>query len=145
MQHDREWTAFCNKVLLQPALAKQYLGNAKRLAQKDKLFGIIDAVLAKLTAAQLIERLEEAQIANAQLNEMADLWKHPQLQARQRWAEIGTPGGPVPALFPPHHLSGDEPPPMGPVPALGQHTDAILAELGYGATDIARLHAERAV
>ncbi|MDO8375561.1 MAG: CaiB/BaiF CoA-transferase family protein [Aquabacterium sp.] len=144
VQHDREWTAFCDKVLLQPALAKQYLGNANRLAQKDKLLGIIDAVFSKLTAAQLIERLEDAQIANAQLNEMADLWKHPQLQARRRWAEIGTPGGPVPALFPPHHLSGAEPPPMGPVPALGQHTNAILAELGYSQADIARLRAERA-
>jgi len=145
VQHDREWTAFCDKVLLQPQLAQAYMGNANRLAHKDKLRGIIDAVFRRLTAAQLIERLESAQIANAQLNEMADLWQHPQLAARGRWAEIDTPGGSVPVLLPPHHLGGAEPPPMGPVPALGQHTDAILGELGYSPVEIERLRAQRAV
>ncbi|WP_332825638.1 CaiB/BaiF CoA transferase family protein [Ramlibacter sp.] len=145
VQHDREWTAFCDKVLLQPGLAQAYMGNAQRLAHKDKLRDIIEAVFARLTAAQLIDRLESAQIANAQLNEMADLWRHPQLAARGRWAEIDTPGGPVPALFPPHHVRGAEPPPMDPVPSLGQHTDGILAELGYSDAEIARLRAERAI
>jgi len=145
VQHDREWAAFCDKVLLQPALAQAYMGNANRLAHKNKLRDIIETVFSGLTAAQLIERLESAQIANAQLNEMADLWQHPQLAARRRWGQIDTPAGPVPALFPPHHLSGAAAPPMGPVPALGQHTDAILAELGYSQFDIARLRAERAV
>jgi crotonobetainyl-CoA:carnitine CoA-transferase CaiB-like acyl-CoA transferase len=145
VQHDREWAAFCDKVLLQPALTQAYMGNANRLAHKEKLRDIIEGVFSRLTAAQLIERLESAQIANAQLNEMADLWRHPQLAARGRWAEIDTPGGPVPALFPPHHVSGAEPPPMGPVPSLGQHTDGILAELGYSEAEIARLRAERAV
>lgn len=76
---------------------------------------------------------------------MADLWQHAQLRARARWTEIGTPGGPVPALYPPHHVAGEAPPPMGSVPALGAHTDAILAELGRSADEIARLRAERAV
>jgi len=145
VQHDREWKVFCDKVLMQPALGDEYKGNAKRLDQREILRVIIEAVCATLTAAQLVERLETAQIANGQLNEMSDLWQHPQLRARQRWAEIGTPGGPVPALFPPHHLSGAEPPPMGPVPALGEHTDRILAELGYSSDDILRLHSECAV
>lgn len=145
VQHDREWAAFCDKVLLQPALAEAYMGNANRLAHKDKLREIIEGVFSRLTAAQLIERLESAQIANAQLNEMADLWRHPQLAARGRWAEVETPGGRVPALFPPHHVSGAEPPPMSPVPSLGQHTDGILAELGYSDAEITGLRAERAV
>ena len=145
VQHDREWAAFCEKVLLQPALAAQYKGNANRLAQRDTLRGIIDAVCAQLTGAQLIERLEAAQIAYGRLNEMGDLWQHEQLRARERWAEIATPGGRVPALYPPHHVGGEPPPPMGAVPALGEHTDAILAELGLSADAIQALRAERAV
>ncbi|MCM3562860.1 CaiB/BaiF CoA transferase family protein [Hydrogenophaga intermedia] len=145
VQHDREWTVFCDKVLLQPELAQAYMGNANRLAHKEKLRDIIEGVFSRLTAAQLIERLESAQIANAQLNEMADLWRHPQLKARGRWAAIDTPEGTVPALFPPHHVCGAEPPPMGAVPILGQHTNAILAELHYSEAEIARLRAAGAV
>jgi len=145
VQHDREWAAFCEKVLLQPALAAQYKGNANRLAQRETLRGMIDAVCAQLTGAQLIERLEAAQIAYGRLNEMSDLWEHEQLRARERWAEIATPGGRVPALYPPHHVGGEPPPPMGAVPALGEHTDAILAELGFSADAIQALRAERAV
>ena len=145
VQHDREWAAFCDKVLLQPELAARYKGNANRLAQRETLRGIIDAVCATLTGAQLIERLEAAQIAYGRLNEMSDLWQHEQLRARERWTEIATPGGRVPALYPPHHVGGEPPPPMGAVPALGEHTDAILAELGLSAADIAALRAEHAV
>ena len=145
VQHDREWATFCDKVLHRPELAAQYKGNAKRLAERETLRGIIEAVCATLTGDQLVERLEEAQIAYGRLNEMADLWQHAQLQARGRWTEIATPGGAVPALFPPHHVSGEPLPPMGPVPALGEHTDAILAELGLGVPDIEALRAERAV
>ena len=145
VQHDREWGQFCDKVLRRPELAAQYKGNAKRLAERETLRGIIESVCVGLTGEQLIERLEEAQIAYGRLNEMADLWRHVQLQARARWTEIGTPGGPVPALYPPHHVSGEEPPPMGAVPALGAHTDAILAELGRSPNQIAKLRAEGAI
>ena len=145
VQHDREWAIFCDQVLLQPELAKTYLGNANRLAKREQLRAVIEGVCSTLTAEQLVERLDAAQIANAQLNEMAALWRHPQLAARGRWTDIGSPSGPLPALYPPHHLSGSEPPPMGPVPALGEHTESILAELGYGAPEIARLRAEKAI
>lgn len=145
VQHDREWAIFCDQVLLQPELAKTYMGNANRLARREQLRAVIEGVCSTLTAEQLVERLDAAQIANAQLNEMAALWRHPQLAARGRWTEIGSPSGPLPALYPPHHLSGSEPLPMGPVPALGEQTDSILAELGYGAPEIARLRAEKAI
>jgi len=145
VQHDREWGTFCDKVLRRPELAAPYKGNAKRLAERETLRGIIEGVCAGLTGEQLVERLEDAQIAYGRLNEMADLWNHAQLQARARWTEIGTPGGPMPALYPPHHVVGEEPPPMGAVPALGAHTDAILAELGRSPAQIAALRAERAV
>jgi itaconate CoA-transferase len=145
VQHDREWATFCDKVLHRPELAGQYKGNVKRLAERETLREVIEQVCAGLTGEQLVERLEDAQIAYGRLNEMADLWQHAQLRARARWTEIGTPGGPVPALYPPHHVAGEAPPPMGSVPALGAHTDAILAELGRSADEIARLRAERAV
>ena len=83
----------------------------------------------------MVERLELAQIANAQVNTMKDVWAHPQLQARGRWTEVGTAAGPVPAMLPPG--TWDTGPRMDPVPALGEHTDAILAELGYSAAEIA--------
>jgi itaconate CoA-transferase len=145
VQHDREWGIFCDQVLHLPALAADYLGNAKRLAHREHLRTVIEGVCSTLTAAQLVERLDAAQIANGQLNEMADLWRHPQLAARGRWTEIDSPGGRLPAMFPPHHVSGGEPAPMGPVPALGEHTEAILAELGYATADIARLKSEKAI
>jgi crotonobetainyl-CoA:carnitine CoA-transferase CaiB-like acyl-CoA transferase len=91
-----------------------------------------------------LDRLERANIANAQMNQMADLWKHPQLQARQRWREIGTPAGPIPALVPPGGTDTYEPR-MDPTPALGQHTDAVLAELGYSKVDIECLRADGAI
>ncbi|MFZ2650797.1 MAG: CaiB/BaiF CoA-transferase family protein [Burkholderiaceae bacterium] len=145
VQHDREWAIFCNKVLLQPQLANEFMGNAKRLAERERLSEIIEAVCRTLTSSQLVERLEVAQIANAQLNQLADLWKHPQLAARGRWCEVASPVGALPALMPPHHSSGSEPPAMGPIPALGEHTEAILAELGYAGADVARLRADKAI
>ncbi len=145
VQHDREWATFCEKVLQRPDLVQPYLGNAKRLAEREQLRVVIEQVCATLTAAQLVERLDAAQIANGQLNEIADLWQHPQLAARGRWTQIDSPAGPLPALYPPHHLQGSAPPPMGPVPALGAHTEAILAELGYADADIARLRAAKAI
>ena len=93
---------------------------------------------------QVAQRLEDAQIANAQVNDMAGLWAHPQLAARQRWREVATPAGPVPTLLPPGAGPGDEPR-LDAVPALGQHTDAILAELGLDAAAIGALRAADAV
>ena len=92
------------------------------MAERDALRQLIVDAFAALTAAQVLERLEAAKIANARVNTMHDVWEHPQLAARGRWREVGTSAGPVPALLPPG--SWDVEPRMDPVPALGEHTDA---------------------
>jgi itaconate CoA-transferase len=146
LQNEREWVAFCNKVLLQPELATdaRFSSNSARTAARAELRGIIVDAFSALNAEQVIERLEAAQIANAHMNTMHDVWQHAQLKARERWTEVETPVGMVPALLPPG-LPSTVAPRMDPVPALGQHTDSILAELGYEAGAIAALHAGHAV
>jgi crotonobetainyl-CoA:carnitine CoA-transferase CaiB-like acyl-CoA transferase len=146
LQNEREWTLFCDKVLRQPALARdeRFAGNAQRLAHRDVLRAIIDEVFATLDSGQVTARLDDAQIANARVNDMAGLWNHPQLAARSRWREVASPVGPLPALLPPGSWDEGDPA-LGAVPALGQHTDAILAELGVDAAAIAELRAAQAI
>ncbi|MFL6661914.1 MAG: CaiB/BaiF CoA transferase family protein [Rhizobacter sp.] len=146
LQNEREWQVFCKQVLQQPALMsdERFVSNAKRTALRDELRRIIVEAFSDLTAEQVVARLDAAQIANASVNTMSDVWKHPQLEARRRWVEVQTPAGQVPALLPPGVSSpGDAR--MDPVPALGQHTDALLAELGFDPEQIAQLRAEGAV
>jgi itaconate CoA-transferase len=146
LQNEREWGAFCRVVLQQPELAadERFASNSRRVANRDALRALIDSTFSTMTAQQALERLDEAQIANAAVNEMKDVWVHPQLQARGRWTEVQTSAGPIPALLPPGR-TGAYAPRMGAVPALGQHTEAILAELGWTADAIARLRSEAAV
>ena len=146
LQNEREWELFCTKVLLQPELAKdpRYASNAVRTAARQTLRETIVQVFSTLTAQQVIERLDSAQIANAHMNDMHDLWQHAQLKARERWVEVGTPAGPMPALLPPG-VPNTYQARMDGVPALGQHTDQILAGLGYGADAIAALREASAV
>jgi itaconate CoA-transferase len=145
LQNEREWVSFCDKVLQQPGLASdpRFTANFRRVAERDALRRIIVEAFQPLTGDQVVERLELAQIANARVNTMEDVWAHPQLKARGRWTEVGSPKGNLPAMLPPG--TWDTGPRMDPVPALGQHTDAILAELGYGTGEIAALHASNAV
>ena len=142
LQNEREWAVFCDKVLQQSALASdpRFASNAQRVAARAELDDVIHEALASLTAPEVIARLEAAGIANARINEVAEVWDHPQLRARGRWTEVGTPQGRVPALRPPAGLDGVEPR-MDPVPALGEHTDEVLGELGYSAESIAALRA----
>jgi itaconate CoA-transferase len=140
LQNEREWKIFCEKVLLNPALTadERFSSNAKRSAAREALSVMIVSAFSLLTSDQVAERLEQAGIANAQVNTMAGLWAHPQLQARDRWREVGTPVGPIPALLPPGSWQHGEPR-MDPVPALGEHTEAILTAQGYDAERIAQL------
>ncbi|MFO1304767.1 MAG: CaiB/BaiF CoA-transferase family protein [Burkholderiales bacterium] len=146
LQNEREWAAFCDKVLLQPGLAtdERFSTNSRRSAARDQLHAIVVEAFAPLTAAQVVARLDDAQIANAQVNDMHDVWAHPQLAARNRWREVDTSVGKVPAPLPPGSWEEGEPR-MDAVPALGQHTDAILSSLGYAPERIAKLREQQAI
>jgi itaconate CoA-transferase len=131
LQNDREWAVLCREILGQPELVEdtRFATNTDRVVNDDALTPIIETALRALTVSDVEARLDAAGIANARLRTPAEFAAHPQLAARDRWREIGTPGGPVRALLPPVTVSGREAA-MGDVPALGQHTAAILAELG---------------
>jgi crotonobetainyl-CoA:carnitine CoA-transferase CaiB-like acyl-CoA transferase len=131
LQNEREWVSFCKTVLCMPELAtdSHFNNNSLRNQNRTDLESIILSVFATLTASEVIQRLDDAAIANARMNHMADLWAHPQLQARKRWTQVDSPAGPLPALLPPGLQSGFEYT-MGPIPSVGQHNAAILEELG---------------
>ena len=97
-----------------------------------------------MTSIEVVKKLDAAGIANGRLNEVGEVWNHVQLRERDRWREINTPAGPVRALLPPFTFTDVEAA-MGDVPALGQHTDAILQELGYSPAEIGALRAAAAV
>ncbi|KAJ5449431.1 uncharacterized protein N7458_005880 [Penicillium daleae] len=136
IQNEREWVKFCSDVLQQPDLASdpRFSSNTLRTKNRDALKAIICDVFSQLTASETIARLEAASIANANLNDMQGVWKHAQLQARDRWVDIQTPVGTVPALLPPGSTKsakqGGYAAQMGSVPKVGEHNEAILAELG---------------
>lgn len=146
LQNEREWVTFCTAVLERPELATdpRFAGNSARCAHRAELTALIEAFFADKTVVEVVARLDRAGIANGRLNSSRELWEHPQLAARDRWREVTTPAGPVRALLPPVTFADTEMP-MGAVPALGADTDAVLDELGYGAAEIARLHAAGAV
>lgn len=131
IQNEREWHSFCETVLEQTSLADdhRFATNQQRNTHRKELQDILHACFSQLTSDELRERLDRAQIANARVNDMHDVWQHPQLAARGRWHEVSTPGGTVPALLPPGMNSAYQPK-MGPVPAAGEHTEKILRELG---------------
>ena len=146
LQNEREWAQFCEIVLENPALAQdeRFDRNFKRNEKRAELLQIINVCFSQLTAEQLIARLDKAQIANAQLNDMAGLWKHEQLKARQRFTEVGSPQGTIAAMLPPG-LNDSYDYRMDPVPAVGEHTNAILSEMGMSSAEIEALRAQGAI
>jgi itaconate CoA-transferase len=136
IQNEREWAVLCEKILGRPELItdERFATNPDRVAHNDELTAIIAAVFSAIPAAGLMARLDAAGLANAQLRTPAEFAEHPQLAARDRWREVGTPHGPVRALLPPVTVPGREPV-LGAVPAVGQHTAAIRAELGFPPAD----------
>ena len=146
LQNEREWKAFCDVVMQDPGLATdpRFDANAKRNSNRAELKAVIDATFGQLTAAQVIERLDQAKIANAHMNDMAGVWAHPQLKARGRWTEVGSPAGVIPALLPPGRSNAFEYR-MDAVPAVGEHSEAILRELGRSDAQIAAMKAMAAI
>ncbi|NBO14333.1 MAG: CoA transferase [Betaproteobacteria bacterium] len=143
LQNEREWAVFCEQVLRDPGLAhdERFASNSQRHSHREALKQLIESVFEPLSVEEVVQRLDEAGIANAHINDMHDVWAHPQLQARSRWVEVGSPGGRIPALKPPGQHSGFEAR-MDDVPVLGAHTESILAELGYDEATVARLRSE---
>ncbi|MBN3832538.1 CaiB/BaiF CoA-transferase family protein [Burkholderia sp. Ac-20344] len=142
LQNEREWKAFCDVVLRAPALATdpRFDANVRRSAHRVELKVAIEHAFASLTAQEVIARLDEAQIANAAVNQVGDLWTHPQLQARRRFRTVDSPAGDLQALLPPATVDSFDAR-MDPVPALGEHSTAILRELGRTDAEIDQLRA----
>jgi len=146
LQNEREWKSFCDKVLLQPQLASdpRFDANPKRSENRGELKRIILEAFGQLNAEQVIARLEEAQIANAHVNTVGELWDHPQLKARDRFRTIGSPAGSLSALLPPGANNSFDYR-MDAVPAVGQHSEAILRALGRSETAIAAMRETGAI
>ncbi len=140
LQNEREWAVFCDKVLEQPELKTdpRFSSGPRRSTARKALYEIIVAALSHLTAEEIVKRLDDAQIGNARMNDMREVWEHAQLRARQRWMDVDSPAGKIKAMLPPGVPDSFEPR-MDPIPAIGQHTDAILGELGYDHAAIAGL------
>jgi crotonobetainyl-CoA:carnitine CoA-transferase CaiB-like acyl-CoA transferase len=131
LQNEREWVQFCRIVLLQESWVQdeRFISNAKRNENRSVLEKIILDTFSELSIQQVTDRLEQAQIANAKMNNMADLWAHPQLKSRDRWVTVDSPAGELPALLPPGQQTSFDYR-MDAIPSVGQHTQAILNELG---------------
>ncbi|MEV6627202.1 CaiB/BaiF CoA-transferase family protein [Amycolatopsis sp. NPDC051106] len=139
VQNDREWAAFCEHAAERPEWVtdERFATGSARVTHRAALEREIDAIFAKLTGAELEERLRQGRIAHARRRELPDVLAHPQLTERDRFADVSTPGGPIRATLPPITVPGREPR-MDPVPALGEHTDAVLAEFGFDAEALRR-------
>jgi itaconate CoA-transferase len=144
IQNEREWKCFCDSVLLQPEKADdiRFNSNSRRVTNRELLKSAIEEAFAKYTLEQLTKLLDSFGIANAQMNDLDGVWNHPQLTARDRWRTVESPVGPIPALLHPAVPQGSEPR-MDPIPSLGQHTDSVLAEMGYSPDEIMQLRGEQ--
>ena len=143
VQNNREWGVFCTQVLRRPDLVEdaRFQGNQLRVHNRVAMDAEIDRILGALSTADAVSRLDAAQIANARINSVEQFIGHPQLAGRQAWREVDSPNGPIPALLPPVRMSGVDPL-MGAVPALGHHSEAILAEFGFDLATIERWRQE---
>jgi itaconate CoA-transferase len=146
IQNEREWKVFCERVLNRPDMTAdpRFDSNSKRVANRDSLGSILKMFFSRLEMKDLVELLDATGIANSRMNNLEDVWKHPQLAFRKRWRTVDSPVGPIPALVPPGMPSGVEPR-FDPIPALGEHVDSILTELGYSGPQIELLRSEEVV
>jgi itaconate CoA-transferase len=146
IQNEREWLRFCETALQQPDMASdpKFKTNSGRVENRELLHTLIREVFAVLSAAEIIDRLDQAGIANARMNSLHDFWQHPQLAARNRWREVGSPVGEIKALITPVTVPEFDVR-MDPIPGVGQHTEAILRELGYDEASINKMRAQGVV
>jgi itaconate CoA-transferase len=135
IQNEREWKKFCEEVLGREGMAEdqRFDKNSRRVENRDELHAEIENVFSGLSSERVIERLEGAGVANARMRTVRQFLDHPQLEARNRWREFGSPVGPLRGLLPPATLDGAEPI-MTPIPEVGEHNEKLLAELGYRET-----------
>lgn len=147
VQNDREWRRLAEQVLKRPELGTEpaFATNAARVANRERTDALVAEALGTLGTDEALARLEAAGIACARLRDLHELAEHPQLAARERWCEVGTPVGPLRALLPPITLPGGAVPRTGDVPALGQHTDAVLRAVGMTDDEIAALRRDGVV
>ncbi|GAA3240420.1 CoA transferase [Streptomyces thermocoprophilus] len=141
VQNDREWRRLAEQVLGSPESGTDpaFATNAARVANRARTDALVGRALGALNTDEAVRRLEAAGIACARLRGVRELAGHPQLAARERWREVGSPVGPLRALLPPITLPGGEEPRMGDVPALGEHTGAVLRAVGMTDDEIAAL------
>ena len=146
LQNEREWKVFCEVVLGDAALASdaRFCTNALRSENRAQLKQLIVGMFARMSTSEVEARLDQAQIANARMNDMAGLWAHPQLKSRERWQDVGSPAGDIPALLPPGRNNRYDYR-MDPVPAVGEHTEAILRELGLDDAAVQVLRNKQAI
>jgi crotonobetainyl-CoA:carnitine CoA-transferase CaiB-like acyl-CoA transferase len=147
VQNEREWVRLCEQVLDRPDLATdpRFTGNEKRLTNRLELEPQIDAALMRFSIEEAEARLEAAQVPYGRMNDVSDVLQHPQVLSRGRLVETGLPGGQSADLLRmPFNIEGLDEAPAA-VPEVGQHTDAVLGELGYGAAEIAALREAGAV
>ncbi len=147
LQNDREWRRLAEQVLGRPELGTDpaFATNAARVENRERTDELAGKALGALDADEAMARLEGAGIACARLRDVHALAEHPQLAARERWREVGTPVGPLRALLPPITLPGGTGPSMGDVPALGQHTGPLLRAVGMTDSEIAELRRDGVV
>ena len=146
IQNEREWQRFCTIVLQQADIVNdpRFTTNSARVTHRQALHRIIDEVFAKLSIEVVVQRLDEAQIANGRMNDMQEFWDHPQHQARDRWREIMSSAGPIKALLPPVMMQDFEAR-MDAIPDVGEHSESILRRLGYGAAIIDELQRQQVI
>ncbi|MBZ5698541.1 MAG: CoA transferase [Acidobacteriia bacterium] len=146
IQNEPEWKVFCERVLKRPELCgdSRFGSNSRRLANREALGLIIESAFAQLKTKDLLELLDAAGIANSQMNNLEDVWNHPQLANRKRWRTVESGAGPIPVLLPPGMPSGAEPR-LDRIPELGANVEALLTELGYSRPEIEHLRAEQVV